>query len=117
MFVYNVKINGSKTFKTIFMGILILLLIVVGVVGWKVFAGSSKSYGNSKNISEIQTKNYTNILKAVHENIDKYVGIEFKFTGYIYRVSDNSGNHPLYPFFSPPARCPSRPRHTPSLWR
>lgn len=92
MFVYNVKINGSKTFKTIFICILILLFIVVGIVSWKIFAGSSRSYGNTKNISEIQVKNYTNILKAVHENIDKYVGVEFKFTGYIYRVSDLNEN-------------------------
>lgn len=92
MFVYNVKINGSKTFKTIFICILILLFIVVGIVSWKVFTGSSKSNGNSKNISEIQAKNYTNILKSVHENIDKYVGVEFKFTGYIYRVSDLNEN-------------------------
>ena len=27
-------------------------------------------------------------MKAVHENIDTYVGIKINFTGYVYRVSD-----------------------------
>ena len=92
MFVYNIKINGSKTFRIIFICILILLIFIMGSVVWKIFNGADKSYANNKNISEIQTKNYTNILKAVHDNIDSYVGVQFQFTGYVYRVSDLEDN-------------------------
>ena len=39
-------------------------------------------------VSVIYAKNYTNVLKAVHENIDGYVGVKIQFTGYVYRVLD-----------------------------
>ena len=32
MFVFNVKINGSKVFKAIFLCMLIILLIILGIV-------------------------------------------------------------------------------------
>lgn len=44
------------------------------------------------NLSEISPKNYTNILKAVHEDIDSYVGKRICFSGYVYRVSDLNEN-------------------------
>ncbi len=61
------------------------------------FTGSNNaSYSNSclpqNNVSKIQAKNYTNILKAVHENIDSYVGLKINFTGYVYRVLDLQEN-------------------------
>ena len=46
MFIYNVKINGSKTFKYFFIGIVILVIIIVGVVSLKIFLGASNSYEN-----------------------------------------------------------------------
>ena len=42
--------------------------------------------------SEIQPRNYTSILKTVHENIDTYVGKKICFTGYVYRVLDLQDN-------------------------
>ena len=97
MFIYNIKINGSKTFKYFFIGIVLLVMIIVGIVSIKIFQGA----GNSSEISsclpqnkvvKLSTANYTNVLKAVHENIDNYVGIEINFTGYIYRVLDLTEN-------------------------
>ena len=93
MFVFNVKVNGSKLFKTFFILVIILLLIIVGIVVFRVISGAKN---NSKNISclpqnEINTisnNNYTNVLKAVHDNIDDYVGVKINFTGYVYRVLD-----------------------------
>ena len=43
-------------------------------------------------VSEIQPRNYTSILKTVHENIDSYVGKKICFTGYVYRVLDLQDN-------------------------
>ena len=31
---------------------------------------------------------YTNILKAVHDNPDEYIGQKIKFSGYVYRIID-----------------------------
>ena len=63
MFVFNVKVNGSKNSNNV----------------------------NNK-VHTISANNYTNVLKAVHENIDKYVGVEINFTGYVYRVLDLEEN-------------------------
>lgn len=93
MFIYNVKINGSKVFKIFFTCIVVLLIIILGIVIFKVFNGARNSSDiNSclpqNGVNTILTKNYTNVLKTVHENIDDYVGIKIKFTGYVYRVLD-----------------------------
>jgi uncharacterized repeat protein (TIGR03943 family) len=97
MFIYNIKINGSKVFKGIFIGMLVLLLCIVGVVIFKIFNGATNSENNSsclpKNkVYKITTSNYTNVLKSVHENIDNYVGTQINFTGYVYRVLDLNDN-------------------------
>ena len=67
MFVYNIKINGAKTFKTIFIIILILLLFIMGSVMWR-FVNASKE--KTDIVCDIKASNYTNILKATHENIN-----------------------------------------------
>ena len=41
-------------------------------------------------VVKLTTSNYTNVLKAVHENVDTYVGTKINFTGYVYRVFDLS---------------------------
>lgn len=97
MFIYNIKINGSKTFKNFFIGIVILVIIIVGIVCFRVFQGASNSTNASSclpqnKITKLTTANYTNILKTVHENIDDYVGIQINFTGYVYRVLDLNEN-------------------------
>ena len=97
MFVYNLKINGSKTFKYFFIGIVILVIIIVGIVSFKVFHGASNSHESSSclpqnKITKLSTANYTNILKTVHENINDYVGVQINFTGYVYRVLDLKEN-------------------------
>lgn len=93
MFIYNLKINGSKLFKALFTIMIILLILIVGMVVFKIFNGAASSDVISScipqgNINKIESKNYTNILKAVHDNIDNYVGMKINFTGYVYRVYD-----------------------------
>ena len=89
MFVYNIKINGTKTFKTIFIILLILLLFIMGSVMWR-FVNASKE--KTDIVCDIKASNYTNILKATHENINNYVGVKIHFTGYVYRVLDLKDN-------------------------
>lgn len=95
MFIYNVKFNGSKVFKIIFGFVVILLILIVALVCFKLFKGDvnsgNKCFSNNR-VCKIDSKNYTNILKAVHDNIDDYTGTQINFTGYIYRVLDLNDN-------------------------
>lgn len=97
MFVCNVKINGKLYFKIIMvlMGVIVLAIFCLSV--YKLFLAQKEVINTNdeikhSNVSEITTNNYTNILKAVHDNIDSYIGKEIKFSGYVYRVIDFSNN-------------------------
>lgn len=97
MFVYNFKVNGKNIFKCFFIITMILILIIVGVVSFRIFYGASHDKSKSScmpqgNISKISSSNYTNVLKAVHDDIDSYVGVKINFVGYVYRVSDLKEN-------------------------
>lgn len=96
MFVYNIKITNNKVFK-LFIVISILIMIILFSFGiYKIVGSNSADIEDacigSNNVSEISPKNYTNILKAVHENIDSYIGTEIKFSGFVYRVYDLKDN-------------------------
>ena len=76
---------------------LLLLICIVVLVMLKIFKGAANSQKNStcipqSNVSKISAKNYTNILKSVHENIDSYVGKKINFVGYVYRILDLNEN-------------------------
>lgn len=96
MFIYNIKINGSKTFKMIFTAMVVILVIILCIVTFKIFSGAKSSKNSTctpqNAISKLTASNYTNILKTVHENIDSYVGLKINFTGYVYRVLDLKEN-------------------------
>ena len=67
-------------------------IIIVGVIGFSVFsiykAGHETENSIDSNIIEITTNEYTSFLKNAHENIDDYVGMKIKITGYVYRMAD-----------------------------
>ena len=95
MFICNVKVNGSKMFKIFFTFITSLLIIILIFVTYKVFQGANsnvKACIPQSDVFEILPKNYTNVLKTVHNNIDSYIGTKINFTGYIYRVLDLKDN-------------------------
>lgn len=95
MFIYNLKINGTKFFKIFFLSVFLILFIVICSVFFKIFNGASDSSSSClprSNINKISPSNYSNVLKAVHENIDDYVGMKINFTGYVYRVLDLNEN-------------------------
>ena len=76
---------------------LLLLICIVVLVVLKIFKGAANFKENTtcmpqSDVSKIDAKNYTNILKTVHENIDTYVGKKINFIGYIYRVLDLDEN-------------------------
>lgn len=93
MFIYNFKVNGSKIFKYFFTGIVLLIICMLVFVSAELFINAYNQKNLSScmpqsDVSVISAKNYTNVLKTVHENIDTYVGKKIQFTGYIYRVLD-----------------------------
>lgn len=96
MFICNFKVNGGMALKIIIVILSIFMLIVFGISIYKIFFTSGKFVVKdkitAKDITEIQPENYTNILKAVHDNPDSYIGMKINFTGYIYRVIDFKDN-------------------------
>lgn len=97
MFIYNVKVNGKLCFKIIMiiMGLIVFTIFALSI--YKLFLAQEEIITTNddlrhSNVTEITPNNYTNILKAVHENLDSYLGKEIKFSGYVYRVIDFSDN-------------------------
>lgn len=94
MFIFNFKINGGRALKIIILVLSLFMLFVFGISIYKIFFTSGKFNVNdklkAKDITELDAKNYTNILQAVHDDIDSYEGMKIKFTGYVYRVFDFS---------------------------
>ena len=91
MFIYNFNLSKTNIFKIIFVIFVVILIIFFGISAYRIFTDSSITNSNL-NVANITSSNYTNILKAVHENLDTYVGQTIKFSGYVYRVSDFSKN-------------------------
>ena len=96
MFIYNLKINGGMALKIIIVILSLFMLIVFGISVYRIFFTSGKIEINDRFVQneliDIHPKNYTNILQAVHENPDSYLGKEIKFTGHIYRLIDFQDN-------------------------
>ncbi len=97
MFVYNFKVNGSKLYKMFFSGMVIFIIFAVVFVMLKMFTGAKSSAENDRclpknHVAKLNTSNYTNVLKTVHENVNQYVGLKINFIGYVYRVLDLKDN-------------------------
>ena len=93
MFVKNFKLNGKLIFKIVFVILLILIFIMLAAGIYKMIntkeAVTPDCSNFAKNrVNEISTNNYTNVLKTVHSNINTYVGMKIKFTGFVYRLYD-----------------------------
>ncbi|MCI8655225.1 MAG: hypothetical protein HFJ48_05095 [Clostridia bacterium] len=95
MFICNIKVNGNKLFKTILIVFGIVVLIITAFVFYRIFASNKVKVNDSiphSDVTEISPNNYTNILKATHDDINSYIGKEIKFSGYVYRVLDFKEN-------------------------
>lgn len=95
MFICNLKINGKKTFKIVFIILLILVLIMCGIGIYRIFNKKENKLPDLEKtlkgqVNVISASNYTNVLKEVHSNLDTYVGMKIKFIGFVYRVYDLS---------------------------
>ena len=90
MFIYNVKINGKAIVKVLFVIIAIAVSIYFCVSAFRIYNNSFKvkDQMQDNDIINLTTENYTNILKAVHDDIESYAGKKICFSGYVYRLLD-----------------------------
>ena len=95
MFVYNLKINGTKTFRIIVISTVLIALLILTLSIYNFYYKSKFIISDSlpsNSISNIKPSNYTNILKQVYDDIDTYIGQTINFTGYIYKTNDFNEN-------------------------
>ena len=105
MFVCNFKFNGSKLAKIFFFSILVVVISIFSVSVYKIFVKPKMQISNVEDFSndettcekkdgilEISSKNYTNILQAVHNDINSYIGCSLHFSGYVYKLLDFEPN-------------------------
>lgn len=92
MFIFNLKINGNKTIKILMGVLLIIILIITFIICYKLLFNNlfqiDHNSQSESTIYELNTRNYTNVLQNVHNDIDTYLGQKIKFVGYIYRLYD-----------------------------
>ena len=91
MFVYNLKINGTKTFRIIIVSIILIAILLLCISIYNFYFKSKFIINDnipSNSIADIKPSQYTNILKQVYDNIDTYVGQSITFTGYVYKNND-----------------------------
>ena len=90
MFVYNINFNGKRLVKILFVFISIAITIYFVVSAYKIYNNSFKVRDQTyePDVINITAENYTNILKAVHDDTQNYIGKKICFSGYVYRVLD-----------------------------
>lgn len=99
MFVFNLKFSKSKIFKFlilffIFISISILIVSILKISKEILDSSPENLVSDSieNDIAILNSKNYTNVLKEVHEDLNTYLGQKISFTGYVYRVLDIKEN-------------------------
>ncbi len=91
MFVFNVKVNIKK------------IMIILGVIAVliAIFIELDLFSSNTKNIEIYEDKfdyviteqNFTNMLKTIHDNIDKNIGKTVKISGFVFTMPDFKDNY------------------------
>lgn len=106
MFICNFKLNGSKFAKTCFICILVIVLLILCLSIYRIFVKpknndlktdemvleNGTACQKKDGVLEIDPKNYTNVLQAVHDDVDSYVGCKLHFSGYVYKLLDFEPN-------------------------
>ena len=91
-----IKINGNKILKTT---LIISVLLIIALIIYTIYSIIHKSKlegdlirNNKTPLNEISSYEYTNFLKNCHENLDDYIDMKVKITGYIYRLPTFNNN-------------------------
>lgn len=98
MKVYNFKVNKNLILKAFLFICMAVCVMFFFYAGYKLFYEMKKikeqetefvvndSYFSENGVFEIQSNQYTNVLKEVHENINNFVGKKLSFVGYVYKI-------------------------------
>ena len=92
MFVFNLSLNKNRISKIVLVVSCILVLCILAFACIKIF-GKDTTFGvndkvESPDVVKLNSSNYTNILKTVHEDLDSYTGQTINVSGYIYKLYD-----------------------------
>lgn len=86
MFVCNLKLNFKK--------ILIISAILIVLVALFLEISSMLKDNNNNNFDYVlDSENFTEILKTVHDNIDSNIGKTIKLSGFVFRLPDFRSNY------------------------
>lgn len=91
MFIYNLKINGTKSFRIIVISIILIALFILSLSVYNFFYKSKFILNDSlpsNSVASIDSNEYTSILKQVYDDVDTYIGQTINFTGYVYKRND-----------------------------
>lgn len=96
MYIRNLKINGKMIFKSVFIILFILIFIMFAIGVYNIFRNNEKVTADNDDISSnkinvLSANNYSSVLKNVHNNLNTYIGTKIKFTGFVYRLYDFTG--------------------------
>lgn len=86
MFVCNFKLNFKKI-------LIITAIIIVAVALFFEISDMLKKDSNNNFDYVLDTENFTNILKTVHDNIDSNIGKTIKLSGFVFRLPDFRANY------------------------
>ncbi len=96
MFICNINLNKTKIVKIFFVIVAIILFCFFLYAAYRIYnesiSSTVKDSMPNPGVISIDSSNYTNVLKTVHDNLDTYIGKQISFSGYIYRVSDFNPN-------------------------
>lgn len=89
MFICNLKLNKKALCRMFIVLSLFVVFFIILYSFYVIFFKKSQTCDSYKNnIIDLNESNYTNILKAANENIDSYIGVRVRVTGYVYRLID-----------------------------
>lgn len=92
MFVCNFKLSKNSLSKIFLTIIFAVAFVILGITIYRLCnfktLDTVKDEIKYDNVQVLTANNYTNVLKAVHDNLDNYIGQQISFTGYVYRVYD-----------------------------
>ena len=89
MFIYNFKMNKKALYRGFIAISLSIIICIIMYSIYIIFIKKNKTCdANQKDIIDLNETNYTNILKASNEDINSYVGLKVRITGYVYRLID-----------------------------
>ncbi len=93
---FKLKINGNKFLRlTLIISVILVVILIIYTVYSIINDAKNEGKINENNeilVTEIASNEYTNFLKNCHENIDDYINMNVKITGYIYRLPTFNDN-------------------------